>query len=213
MKQIMKFSLVLLTLSLFNSSNGQSTNGQSIQKLGSNYFVAGIPTNEFETWTAAPVLGNQRQTNWCWAACAQMVLNYHGLNVSQEQIVTTIYGVLADKPASESQIKKALNDWAPNIEGQISNIYCQSGLTSINDITQTLAYKWPLIVALKNSDGGIGHPYILTAIYYSIDEFNNKLPDKVILRDPMPDTDGETTLSWLDFSNRIVIAFKLWFLR
>jgi len=184
--------------------------GQSIQKLGPNYFVAGIPSHEFDSWAAEAVIGNQRQSNWCWAACSQMVLNYHGLKISQEQIVTKIYGSLTDRPANEYQIREALSGWVPNVQGRISNIYCQSGLTSINEITEALAYKWPLIVGLRNPNGGVGHAYVLTAIYYSTDQYNNTIPEKVVLRDPMPHVDGRVEVSWSQFSDLLIMAFKVW---
>lgn len=100
-----------------------------------------------------------------------MVLNYHGLKVSQEQIVAKIYGTLVDRPANEYQIKKALSGWALTAHGRRSNIYCQSGLSSVNEITQALAYKWPLIVGLRNPQSKIGHAYVLTGIYYYVDQF------------------------------------------
>tara|TARA_B110000093_G_scaffold157099_1_gene175192 strand:- start:4072 stop:4698 length:627 start_codon:yes stop_codon:yes gene_type:complete len=205
MKNLIKTVIVLLTFTIWNN-----VNGQSIQRLGPNYFLAGVPTNEFDAWAAESVIGNQRQANWCWAACSQMVLNYHGLYVSQEQIVTKIYGGLVDRPANESQIRVALSGWAPNVQGRISNIYCQSGLTSVNEITQALASKWPLIVGLRNPNGGVGHAYVLTAVYYSTDQFNNTIPDKVVLRDPMPGTDGRIEVSWQQFSNRLMMVFKVW---
>jgi hypothetical protein len=30
--------------------------------------------------------GRQRRENWCWAACSQMVMNYHGLEQTQEDL-------------------------------------------------------------------------------------------------------------------------------
>ncbi len=208
MKNLMKSLIIVLALTI--SSN---INGQSIQRLGQNYFVAGIPTNEFDAWAAESVTGNQRQANWCWAACSQMVLNYHGLYISQEQIVTKIYGRLVDKPANEYQIRMALSGWAPNVQGRVSYIFCQSGFNSVNEITTALAYKWPLIVGLRNPNSKIGHAYVLTAIYYSTDQFNNTIPDKVVLRDPMPGTDGRIELSWQQFYSRLAMAFKVWVTR
>jgi hypothetical protein len=187
--------------------------GQSISQLGANYFSAGIPSQEFEFYAAAEYSGKQRQANWCWAACVQMVLNYHGLYVVQEQVVQKIYGTLVDQPAGQQQIMTALSGWAPNYQGRISQIYCQSGFTSINEITNNLAYKWPLIVGLKNPQGGVGHAYVLTAIYYSTDMYNNTLPDKVVLRDPWPGSPSRQEMSWYEFSNRVTMAFKVWVTR
>jgi hypothetical protein len=202
--------LIVLCLTI---SNADVAFGQSIIQLGPNYFSAGIPTEEFESWAAAEHSGRQRQTNWCWAACVQMVLNYHGLYVTQEQIVQRIYGNLVDQPAGQQQIMNALSGWAPNYQGGVSQIFCQSGLTSINDITNNLAYKWPLIVGLSNPQGGIGHAYVLTAIYYSTDLNNNTIPDKVILRDPWPNSPSRQEMSWVEFSNRVMMVFKVWVTR
>lgn len=139
-----------------------------------------------------------------------MILNYHGLYVTQEEIVKKIYGDLIDKPANEEQIKMALSGWAPNVQGRMSNIGCQSGLSNVNEITEALAYKWPLIVGLKMPESEIGHAYVMTAIYYSVDQYNNTVPDKVVLRDPMPGTDGRLEVKWSTFSENLLMAFKVW---
>jgi hypothetical protein len=189
------------------------SDGQSIRRLGANYFTAGIPSQEFEYFSAAQHAGRQRQTNWCWAACVQMVLNYHGLYVTQEQVVQKIYGNLIDQPAGHQQIMYALSGWAPNVQGGISQIYCESGLSSANEITTNLANKWPLIVGLRNPQGGIGHAYVLTAIYYSTDLYNNTIPNKVVLRDPWPTSPSRQEMSWYEFSNRLMMVFKVWVTR
>lgn len=203
-------SLIFLWLSILTA---QVSVGQSIVREGPNYFTAGIPSQEFQFYAAAEHAGRQRQTNWCWAACVQMVLNFHGLYVSQEQVVHKIYGTLVDQPAGQQQIMNALSGWAPNYQGRISQIYCQPGVTGINDITQNLAYKWPLIVGLRNPQGGIGHAYVLTAISYSTDQFNNTIPIKVVLRDPWPLSPSRQEMSWYEFSNRLMMAFKVWVTR
>ena len=204
------FRLILVCLTVLISDFAI---GQNVIQLGPNYFVAGIPSQEFDFYSAAEQLGRQRQANWCWAACVQMVLNYHGLFVTQEQVVQKIYGNLCDQPAGELQIMNALSGWAPNHQGQISQIYCQKGVTSINDITSNLAYKWPLIVGLQNPHGGIGHVYALTAIYYSTDVYNNTIPHKVVLRDPWPASPSRQEMSWNEFSSRINMVFKVWVTR
>lgn len=213
MKKLLNLFILLIVLSHSNNTNGQfnqiNTTELSIKKLGHNYYWAGIPTEEFDAWAAESVTGNQRQANWCWAACSQMVLNYHGLYIQQEQIVKRIYGKLVDLPANEYQIRAALSGWAPNVQGGISRIYCKSGVF-INDIPKYLSKKWPLIVGLKNPYGGIGHAYVLTEIYYKTDKFNNTKPVKVVLRDPMPNIDGRVVLKWQHFYNRVVKAFRVW---
>ncbi len=209
----MKRIATLLFGFLLLAASTHTTSAQSIQQLGQNYFVAGVPSGEFEYFAAPNMNGRQRQSNWCWAACTQMVLNYHGLYVSQEQVVARIYGGLVDQPAGEYEIREALSGWAPNVRGGSSYIYCESGLNSINEITQNLAYKWPLIVGLQNPNGGVGHAYVLTAIYYSMDGYNNTVPDKVVLRDPWPSSYSRQEMSWYEFSNRLMSVFKVWVTR
>jgi len=50
---------------------------------------------------------------WYWAASIQMVLNYHGLYVTQEQIVQRVFGLPLDTPAYLQHILYALTGWAP----------------------------------------------------------------------------------------------------
>jgi len=206
----LRLFILCLSISLSNF-----TFGQSIVQLDRNYFSAGIPSQEFEFYSAAQHNGRQRQTNWCWAACIQMVLNYHGLYVTQEQIVQKIYGNLVDQPAGEQQIMEALSGWMPNYQGRYSQIYCQNEITNINEITSNLAYKWPLIVGLSNpsNPNGVGHAYVLTAIYYSTDMYNNTIPHKVVLRDPWPGNPSRQEMSWNEFSSRVIMAFKIWVTR
>lgn len=199
MKKFKFFSIVLVLLSF-------QVKAQSIQQLGPNYFVAGVASDEFEFFA----VDRQRSQNWCWAASSQMVLNYHGLYVSQEQIVARVFGSLVDRPANNQEIMSGLSGWAPNVAGGVSNIYCEFGVSSANEITQNLAYKWPLIVGLRNPQGGIGHAYVLTAIYYNIDQFNNTIPEKVVLRDPWPDNPSRQEMSWQEFMNRQMGIIKVW---
>lgn len=214
-------SLITLMLSgLFVLVSHTSTFGQSCITVGNNYFSCGIPTNEFEYMRASSVnYGSQVQSNWCWAACIQMVLNYHGLYVSQMDVVTKIYGSpYVNQPANEQQILAALSGWAPDTRGRYSAINAYGGYTSVQEIINGLAGKWPLIVGMSHPDGGVGHAYVLTAIYYSnqYDMYGNVIavvPDKVVLRDPWPDNPSRQEFSWAEFQNRCFMAVKVWVTR
>jgi len=41
----------------------------------------------------------QYQSQWCWAACISMLFRYYGHPVSQQRIVSEVYGVPANMPA------------------------------------------------------------------------------------------------------------------
>ena len=195
-------------------------NAQSCTQLGPNYFSCGVPTSEFEYMRATSVnYGEQIQSNWCWAACVQMVLNYHGLSVNQLDVVTRIYGSpYVNQPADEQQILYALSGWAADYRGRYSSINAYGGNTSVQEIINGLSGKWPLIVGLRNSEGSIGHACVLTAIYYSnqydnYGNFTGYVPEKVVIRDPFPTNVSRQELSWTDFQNRAFMVLKIWVTR
>lgn len=51
----------------------------------------------------------QEKENWCWAASSEMVGDYMGNNLSQNQIVRVIYPNLDNKGANIKQINRALD--------------------------------------------------------------------------------------------------------
>ena len=174
-----------------------------LQRIGPNLFVAGVPSDQFEFFAAPAQAGRQRQSNWCWAASIQMLLNYHGLFVNQEQIVQRIYGAQVDLPAEPLQILAALSGWAPDARGRYSAIYASPYTSSGSQLVQDLAYRWPIIVGLRNPGGG-GHAVVLTAVYYSVDQWNNPVFQSVVIRDPWPTNPSRQQLSWAEFQQRVM---------
>ena len=137
MKKLILSGLVLWTIT--------TSYGQSCIQVGQNYFSCGVPSAEFEFMRATSInKGEQIQSNWCWAACVQMVLNYHGLYVSQIDVVTRIYGSpYINEPADEGKILAALSGWAPDYRGRYSAINAYGGNTNIQEIINGLSGKWP----------------------------------------------------------------------
>jgi hypothetical protein len=203
---LIRIIFIVLFKSIFFFSNGQA----NVQQIGPNYFVAGVNTEQFN-YVAAN--SRQRANNWCWAACIQMVLNYHGLYITQEDIVRQCYGGLYDAPGGYEQFSVGLNRWAYNNRGSVSKVSFNSYPTNSNEIVNFLSSNWPLIVGI-NTGGDIGHAYVLTAIYYSIgtDQYGNvvALPDKVVLRDPSPDQVSRQEWPWQTFANHVTNVYKVW---
>src|SRR5690242_14048954 len=52
----------------------------------------------------AGAVGGQHQSEWCWAACLEMVFRYYGFHVSQQQIVQETWGTIVNLPGSPQQI-------------------------------------------------------------------------------------------------------------
>lgn len=57
-----------------------------------------------------PVL--QRRSQWCWAACMEMICRWYGVPLSQESIVQRVYGDFVDWPGDDGVLTEWLNnDW------------------------------------------------------------------------------------------------------
>jgi len=191
----MKRVRMLTVAALISVATGAAAD---VQQVGPNLFAAGIPTSAFQFFAA-----RQSHSNWCWAAAVQMVLNYHGLFVSQAAIVDRIYGSEVDLPASPSQILTALSGWAPDVNGRFSAIYASPYTYSGAQIVQDLGYRWPLIAGLRTANGG-GHAVVVTAVYYSVDAWNNPIFQTVVIRDPWPGSPSRQELSWAEFQQRLM---------
>ena len=133
-----------------------------------------------------------------------MVLNYHGLYVSQEQIVARVFGGLVDSPASSEEILAALSGWAPDNRGRYSSIYADPYVFNDPDLVWNLAYKWPIIVGLQSAP--IGHAYVLTAVHYRLDPYGVPIVEKVVLRDPWPTRPSRQELNWAEFRKRLMFS-------
>lgn len=198
MKQ--KTLIILLILTVFGMEQIHAQ--RSISKLGENYYVAGALTNDINR-----IAARQDCQNWCWAACIEMVLKYHGLQVEQEEVVRKIYGpTLPCLTGNAQQIMGALSGWAPDSRGRFSEIHARYGAYNATDLIDQLSRQWPIIVGLHQE----GHAYVLTAIYYSTDQWNNPIVDKVVLRDPWPHNPSRREMSWSTFLNKNPEFFKVW---
>ncbi|MGZ3697330.1 MAG: papain-like cysteine protease family protein [Bdellovibrionota bacterium] len=187
-----------------------------VVRLGPNRFRAGIPDNHLEFFAAPETAGRQRQSNWCWAASTQMVLNYHGIRVAQEEVVERIFGELVDRTAGHNEILTALNHWFPSLNGGAARPIARS-FPVIQDgrFVYELANGNPMIVGLKGSaNGAPGHAYVLTGAEVSVDK--QGLPrfiHSMTLRDPWPTNASEITIPWEEFESRYMMGFSVRVLR
>lgn len=184
---------------------------------GTDNWAAAIEKKYFEPYKA-----RQEKDNWCWAASAQMVLNYQGITIDQESIVKRIYEDLRDEPANIIQMAKAVDGWTKRTETdcftirvkyeQYLNPYAENYRSSVNaqGIINDLVDKYPLLVGLANIDpytgeiyrGAVGHAWVITGLMFRRDE-NNVLPYEVILRDPSPYSPSRQTITWKEFKTRL----------
>jgi hypothetical protein len=113
----------------------------------------------------------QRQSQWCWAASAQIIFAYHGFDVPQEQIVETVYGGLVNLPAFRSATITQLlsRDWQDRngkmFRCTIRGLYdAFSGTAQLNNvgIINALRANNPLFYCNRS------HAMVQTAIVYAM---------------------------------------------
>jgi len=129
--------------------------------------------------TAATV-GGQHLSQWCWAACIEMVFRYYGLQVPQAQIVQQTWGRIVNLPGLPGQILENLN--RPWIDAAGRQFRVSGDAFTANPITaaQDLAQDMPLII------GTMGHAMVLTALTYVRDLNGNGYVISAVVRDPWP---------------------------
>ena len=191
---------IFFCLAFLAASSGSAF--AELVQIGPNTFVAGVTSSQFEFFAAPFHAGRQRQANWCWAASIQMLLNFHGLRVTQEEIVRQVFGALVDQGAQPHEILAALNGWKPNAGGAFSPVQALPYPFDPRRIIKDLAYRWPLIVGLRNEDGS-GHAVVLTAISYHLDSLGNPVFERVIIRDPWPGNPSRQDIPWPEFQRRL----------
>jgi len=182
---------------------------QDIRQLSPGLYCAGIPSDEFVYKAAPESSGKQRMTNWCWAACIQMILNFHGVEATQEEIVTRMFGATIDKPASAEVILAALSGWAVSAKGKPVVIEASAGVLNGSEIVSDLAYHQPIVVGLTTPNG-ISHACVLTAVCYYVNQYNNEpIFSSVVIRDPWPGRSSRNEMSWNEFRSRLMFLAKV----
>lgn len=194
---IVRLLLALVLVVLCSHTKAQVYRGGTIYKVsGSNLYWAAVKTDYFKEYVA-----QQRQSNWCWAACTQMVLNYQGVSVTQEEIVQRVFGAQYDRSGTAYDIAKGANGWTTK-GCRISARIEEPKTVTPNSLISDLRDKYPLVIGLKMPGQTVGHAYVLTGISFYIKN-NNYYPHEVILRDPWPENESRQKLEWDDFRNRV----------
>ena len=134
------------------------------------------------------VFAYQQASEWCWAACIQMVFSYWGHPVSQQEIVRQTWGVITNMPAQPEQIIADLNrqweDRGGNVFTSEADTFSATGETAAQD----LARDMPLII------GSMGHAMVLSAVSYNRAQSGQGQVTGALVRDPMPGNGGRRPL-------------------
>ncbi len=138
---------------------------------------------------------SQHNTNWCWAASIQMIFNYYGIAITQEQIVARSYGVgptglLPDWTGNTDVITANLNNWSVDNGGRqyMVRAYCYPGPPTPAYLIQELSQKRPVLIGYQSGPSS-GHIVVITACSY-INTDNGPLIESIVVRDPWPDEEN-----------------------
>jgi len=146
----------------------------------------GIPKVEFDA-----VYAEQENSEWCWAASIQMILNYYGINISQAEIVARSYGVsptgdLPDWSGSWDVITANLNNWSIDDNGThyVVSAAMGTGPPPPALLVSELSSQRPVLVAYMSSPQ-TGHAVVATAVSYA-PSMMGPIVASIIVRDPWP---------------------------
>lgn len=164
---------LIVTALLFSASTAQAT-------------YVGIPSNIMNFYVA-----DQENSNWCWAASIQMVLNYHGVSITQPQIVGRTYGLDPNGPlpnwtGSFSAITSNLNNWNIDNSGHpyVVGASLNWGAPTPAVLLEELSQGHPVIVGYKSGPNS-GHAVVITAANYDMSP-TGPIIQSVVARDPWP---------------------------
>lgn len=187
---------IILTL-CFTVSEAQTFRGGEIFRIkDSDVYWAAVKTSYFREFVV-----RQEEDCWCWAACVQMVLNYQGVNVDQEDVVRRAKGMRINEGGTAYDIQMAADGWNTGshvIAARADNPFYVTAQTFITDRID----KYPLIIGLDMPGQSMGHAYVLTGISFR-KSGNTYQPVEVILRNPWSSSPSREKLSWSEFRRRV----------
>jgi hypothetical protein len=145
-----------------------------------NVITVGIPTDSFDY-----VASMQEAPEWCWAASAQMILKWFGVEVSQMDVVRRTKGRVIDQAASSRDITAALNGLRKTATGdKVIHTINFAGPPHPMVIVKQLRQRVPMLLTI-NTAPGQGHVVVLTAARY-YDTGQGPHIASLIVRDPYP---------------------------
>ena len=160
----------------------------------------GIPRESFNYFLAL-----QHNSNWCWAASLQMIFNYYGVNITQEQIVGRSYGVdpggnLPNWAGSFEVITANLNNWNIDNNGRqyaVMATYGEGPPDPLYMIRQ-LEAQHPVLIGYQSGPYSM-HAVVITACSY-IETYNGPIIQTVVVRDPWPSEDNVANEGRLEYT-------------
>ena len=178
--------LFIFTLSSFASAqyypNSYNNNYNYQQEDYNNYNngAQSVILNDFQVYAAS-----QKESQWCWAACITMILNYYDLPCTQEEVVTNTYGMLVNSPAQDMrQIAEYLNGWGKTNYGKEVMVQAEAyDSVSFQGVIEELQMGKPFIIGV--GDGYSGHVVVCYGVDW-IDSYDGPYVQNFYVYDPWP---------------------------
>lgn len=175
----------------------------------------GLPSEHMNYFSAA-----QKNSQWCWAAAIQMILNYYGVSISQEQIVARTYGTdpygnLPNWGGNLQNITANLNNWNVDNYGRHYSVMASlySGAPTPTILLEELSHGRPVIIGYKSGPNS-GHAVVITAASY-ISTPNGPIIQSLIVRDPWPSPENIRTAGRVEYpgGNLASLIMAHWYVR
>ena len=175
----------------------------------------GIPREQFNYASSS-----QRNSQWCWAASLQMIFNYYGVQISQEQIVARTYGTdaagqLPNWSGSFQAITANLNNWNVDANGTPYSVQAAvyTGAPTPAYLLQELADQRPVLIGYQTGAGS-GHAVVITACSYT-QSANGPIIQSIVVRDPWPSPQNNENLGRVEYTgvNLASVIQAHWYIR
>jgi hypothetical protein len=160
--------------------------------------TAGIPSEKFTA------MATQQSSEWCWAACIEMIFTYYKHRVPQARIVEETWGGIVNMPGLPQQILSDLNRTWKDTRGKNFSVSGDVFSVSAENAVGDLQEDRPLII------GSLGHAVVLTALTSDVNTATGAFQVvAATVRDPWPGRGKRilTPAEWynINFAARIVV--------
>lgn len=167
--------------------------------VGQEPVYVGITARQFNYFAST-----QRNTEWCWAASIQMLFNYYGVDISQEQIVARSFPKHGEEQLPNATgdlqvITRNLNNWSIDNKGMSYRVKAELnfGAPAPAYLIKELAAERPVLIGYKTGPN-TGHAVLITACSYYPTE-NGPRIRSVIVRDPWPSPENRESAGRIEY--------------
>ena len=162
------------------------------------------------------IVAKQDKSQWCWAACIEMILKYNRgrknpINVEQEDIVRRTYGIdpytneEINWPGTHQAITNNLNNYGfQDRDGEIYGVQAEffSTYPNFQELVNSVRLNIPIMIGTR------GHAMVVTGIFYTHNFLGQPFIDSIEIFDPWP-SHGKVVYNANKFMKEIVTHWNV----